>query len=242
MIKVFEGRESLSIEAANLFRECAKKCIKKKNAFTVALSGGSTPKRMYEILASQPYRDRINWEQTDIFWVDERCVSICDERSNCRMAFDSLIEHIPVPRENVHPIECDDNAFRGAEEYEKILKEYFKGKQPRFDLIFLGLGEDGHTASLFPGTGVLNENKRAVGFIHLKNEDFHRVTLTPPVINNAEKIVFLVAGRSKAYILKEILEGPKDSDRLPAKLIMPVNGELLWLIDRDAAGMLKDIG
>lgn len=238
MIKLFRDKESLSIGAAGLFIECAEESIEKKNAFTVALSGGSTPKRTYEILASPPYRDRINWEKTNIFWGDERCVSICDERSNCRMAFDTLLDNVPVPRENLHPILCEDNPEKGAAEYEKLLRKFFRGRPPAFDLVLLGLGENGHTASLFPETGILQESNKLASSLHVQEDEYHRVSLTANTINQAAVIAFLVSGASKASVLRDVLEGPQAPRRLPAQLIRPVRGELIWMIDRSAGSLL----
>ena len=240
MIKIYKDSELLSIGAADLFADCAFRAIDKKGSFSVALSGGRTPRRMYELLASAPYSDQINWEKTDIFWGDERCVSLCDDRSNCRMAFDNLLDCVPIPRENIHPILCEENSLRGAEEYEQLLMEYFKGQPPRFDLIFLGLGENGHTASLFPGTELLHENGKLTGSLHVQEEEYDRVSLTARAINEAAVIAFLVSGVSKASILKKTLEGPKGGDCVPAQLISPVDGDLLWLVDLDASSLLTN--
>ena len=241
MIKIFKDKNSLSIGAAELFSQCAGKAIRKRGTFLVALSGGGTPRGMYETLASPLYRDRVDWEHTEVFWGDERCVSICDERSNCGMAFQYLLGRIPIPRENIHPILCEENPSRGAKEYEKFLRAFFKGQRPRFDLILLGLGENGHTASLFPGTGILHEMNNLVGCLHVKKEKYRRVSLTAPAINQAAVVAFMVTGASKASVLRDVLEGPFDPDRLPAQMIKPVDGELLWLIDRDAASLLTNI-
>lgn len=158
------------------------------------------------------------------------------------MAFDTLLDHVPIPTDRIHPILCEEGPDRGAAQYERLIREHFKGGPFCFDLVLLGLGANGHTASLFPGTRVLHEKKRAVGTVHLEEEDFHRVTLTARTINQAAVIVFLVSGASKAPVVKEILEGPEDPDRLPAQMISPVEGELFWLLDRDAASLLENTG
>ncbi len=154
------------------------------------------------------------------------------------MAFDTLLDNVPVPRENLHPILCEDNPEKGAAEYEKLLQEYFKGKSPAFDLILLGLGENGHTASLFPETGILHESNKMTGSLHVQGEEYHRVSLTAYTINQATVIAFLVSGSSKASVLRDVLEGPRIPGRLPAQLIRPVRGELIWLVDRGAASLL----
>lgn len=240
MIRIFEDMEALSLGAVELFVRRAGVAAGERGMFSAALSGGHTPRRTYELLALPPWRDQVPWERTAVFWSDERCVPAKDHRSNSRMAFETLLNHVPISPDRIHPIACDEDPDRGAEGYENLLRTHFSGLL-RFDLIFLGLGENGHTASLFPQTTVLREEKRAAAPVRVQGEDFHRVTLTAPAINRAAAVVFLVSGRSKARVLREVIEGPRDTDRLPAQLIRPVEGELLWLVDRAAAAELKDI-
>lgn len=239
MISVYPDYEALSQAAANLFLEQAMRASEAGTYFSVALSGGSTPRRTYELLAEPPIRDQVPWSLVQVFWGDERCVPLDDPRSNANMAFQTLINKVPIPSEQVHPISCASDPDRSAGEYETLLRGYFTDEPPRFDLIFLGLGENGHTASLFPGTQVLKEVKRWVTGVYVAEQDLYRVTLTIPVINHAATIVFLVAGSEKSQVLHHVREGAFEPERLPAQLIKPQDGELLWMADQEAAAQLK---
>jgi 6-phosphogluconolactonase len=238
MIQIYPNQESLSSGAARLFVQQAGLAVKARGRFSVALSGGHTPQRTYELLAQSPLRDRIPWKQSHVFWGDERCVPLEDARSNAYIARLLLLEHVPIPPNQIHPISCSRSPEEAAQEYEDLLRSFFGEGSPRFDLVLLGLGEDGHTASLFPQTPVLREEKLWAAEIYLPQQDLYRVTLTPSLLNQAVVVAFLVSGLAKAPILKEVLEGPRDPHHYPAQLIRPSSGQLLWLVDKEAASQL----
>jgi 6-phosphogluconolactonase len=241
MIRTYKDYEALSRATAEFFAEQAERTLKEGDRFSVVLSGGSTPRRTYELLAKAPFRDRVAWPRVHVFWGDERCVPADDPRSNWRMARETLLDHVPIPPGHIYPILCSQSPESGAREYEAKLRSYFAGGAARFDLVFLGLGENGHTASLFPGTPVLKERKRWVSEVYVAEQDLYRVTLTAPVIKGAAVVVFLVSGKAKANVLKEVLEGTQDPLRLPAQLVYPGNGEIYWFIDQEAGVWLKEI-
>ena len=212
---------------------------------TIALSGGSTPRGLHALMANEPsIRDGLPWQNLHFFWGDERHVPPDDPQSNYRMAYDTLLSLAPVPSENIHrvPAEKPDAAL-AAENYEQELQAFFgleAGQLPRFDCILLGMGHDGHTASLFPGTEALHETTRLVVANWVEKFQTHRITLTVPVLNHADLVVFLVSGAEKAEALKEVLQGDYRPDHFPAQLIRPDNGRLLWIVDKAAARYLAN--
>jgi 6-phosphogluconolactonase len=238
MISILANYETLSHTAAEMFVAQAQWAVSKDNYFSIAFSGGSTPQRMYELLAQKDIRDRVPWENTFVFWGDERCVPPDHPSSNQLMLRQLLLDHVNIPKQNIFPISGTLPPEKAAQEYEVTLRKFFTNKRPGFDLILLGLGENGHTASLFPGTLALDETQRWVTDIYVDELKMHRITLTARFINRAEKIVFLVSGASKALVLKEVCEGPPDPHRLPAQLIKPSEGELVWLVDQEAGSLL----
>lgn len=222
----------------------AGEAVQAKGSFTVALSGGSTPKGLYGLLATDPtLRARVPWDKTHVFWGDERHMPPTDADSNYRMANEAMLSKVPIPPANVHRIKSENpDASRAAEEYEQTLRAFFhltEGQFPRFDLVFLGLGPEAHTASLFPGTKALHETKRLVVSNWVGKFYTDRITMTPPVLNHAACVAFLVSGEAKALPLKAVLEGPYEPEQLPAQLVRPEHGRLLWLVDRDAASLLR---
>ncbi len=223
MIRVYPDIEALSRGAAELFADEARRGVAARGRFIVLLAGGETPRRCYELLAEAPVRDRIPWGAVHVFWGDERCVPDDDPRSNAAMARRALLDHVPVPEAQIHPISCAGAPHEGAVAYEGLLRAFFGGGPPRFDLVILGLGENGHTASLFPGTTVLEERERWVAEVYVTEEGLHRVTLTTPVINQAALVAFLATGEGKAEVLREVLEGNTDPCLLPARLIRPAH-------------------
>ncbi len=241
MIQIFPNKESLSRAAAELFVRQAGQALRARGRFSVVLSGGNTPRGMYELLAQPPCRDRVAWAQVQVFWGDERCVPVDDPRSNARLARQVWLDQAPILPAQIHPILGQLPPEAAARAYEALLKSFFAGHPPRFDLVFLGLGEDGHTASLFHDHEVLKEQVRWAAEVYLAGDNLHRVTLTLPLINQAAVVAFLVAGAAKARILKEVLQGSKKPQRLPAQLINPQGGALLWLVDRKAASQLQKI-
>lgn len=241
MIRVFPDVDVLHRSAAAFLAEQARKSVDAHGQFNLVLSGGQTPRKLYELLAGDAFRDRFPWTQTHVFWGDERCVPSDDPRSNERMARETLLNHVPIPPTQIHPMRCSESPRASAEQYESLLRALFKSGTPRFDLVLLGLGENGHTASLFPHTSALQELERWVIDLLVKEQGLHRLTFTAPIINQAAAVVFLVAGTSKARVLHEVLEGPSDPRRLPAQLIQPTEGELFWFVDHEAAVLLKRV-
>ena len=241
MITVYNDREALGHAAAGLFAETAERAVADHGRCAVLLAGGETPRRAYELLAAEPLRDRVPWGNLHIFWGDERCVPLDDPRSNARMAREALLDQVPVPDGQVHPIPGDRDPGQAADGYEALLRRFFAGAPPRFDLVLLGLGTDGHTASLFPGSPVLDERERWTAVTRRADEEIDRITLTVPIINQAGLVAFLVTGDDKAAVLHEVLEEETDPHRLPARMIRPGHGELRWLMDRPAARLLRRI-
>ncbi len=225
--------------AADIFTTTARDCVKQTNLFTVAISGGSTPRGMHKLLAEEPYRSDIPWKKIHIFWVDERCVPVDDPASNFGQAKKDFLEWIPIPVEQIHPMPGGTVPEEGARKYQEEMKRVFQMQErasPIFDLIFLGMGKDGHTASLFPGARSPRTQDRWVRAVRGGNPNVYRLTLTYDVLNRAKRVCFLVSGKEKAPILRIVFED-KDA-RLPAQKIHPVQGKLIWLLDKEAASLL----
>ncbi len=206
--------------------------------FSIALSGGSTPRTLYELLAQEPYRSQINWSDLQVFFGDERCVPPDHPDSNYRMARDALLTRVPIPEQNVHRMKGELEPQIAAAEYGRMLKQKFG--DGGLDIVLLGMGDDGHTASLFPGTEALSETEHRCVANYVEKFKSSRITLTAPFINRSRQVLVLVSGASKAARVKEVLEGPHDPQRLPIQLIQPTNGSLTWLLDVAAAGMNAD--
>ena len=238
MIEVYPDLESVSRAAAALLVKQANLAVAARGRFSVALSGGATPRRTYELLAAPLWVDQVPWNRVHVFWGDERCVPLTDPRSNARLAKEAWLDRVPIPGDQIHPMNCAPDPAAAARQYEAQLRKYFAGEPPILDLVFLGLGDDGHTASLFPGTATLKAGERWAAAVYLTEAHLYRVTLTASLINQAAVVAFLVAGKSKAGVLREVLHGPRDPARLPAQLIQPSHGELLWLADLAAAAQL----
>ncbi|HSB64969.1 MAG TPA: 6-phosphogluconolactonase [Anaerolineales bacterium] len=238
MIRIYNDLEALSQAAAELFMLQSRVAGMVCGRFTVALSGGETPRRMYEILASPEYRKRIHWSEVHVFWSDERCVAEDDPRSNALMARQALLDNVPIPPQNIHPIRCDMSPQQAAIQYEQELREFFSTQNPQFHLVLLGLGGNGHIASLFPHTHVLNEMERWVSEVYVEELGMYRVTFTAPYINQAGQVAVLVSGTDKAQVLEDVLEGPYHPNELPAQLIRPAGTHPLWLVDKAASHKL----
>jgi 6-phosphogluconolactonase len=237
-IIVCRNVDELNRKAAAQFIALATDAIARSGRLAVALSGGSTPKALYTLLASPDYRDRVDWSQLHLFWGDERCVPPDHADSNFRMAREALLGKIQIPNKNIHRMLGEREPGDAAAAHEAELKEFFgvePGGWPRFDLIFLGVGEDGHTASLFPGTDAANETEHLVATVYVEKLRSHRLTLTLPVINAAAQVTFLVSGESKAAIVSAVLGSDGASRRYPAATVRPSDGSLTWLITADAA-------
>ncbi len=238
-LQVLENTKALALAAADRFVAAAQEAIENRGRFTVALSGGSTPQETYGQLAGPSLATKVSWRNVHIFWGDERCVPPDHPESNYRMVRKTLIQKVPIPQTNVHRIQGELDPDLAAEAYAEELRSVFGSEErPRFDLIFLGMGKDGHTASLFPGSVALHETERWVVAVFAEALQAWRITLTPPVLNSARQLSFLVAGKSKAERLQEVLEGEPRPELLPAQIIQPRNGQVTWLIDRAAAARL----
>jgi 6-phosphogluconolactonase len=240
-VKMFPSAEAVAQGAAELFAHTCDTAVRERGRFYVALSGGSTPKRTFELLSSEPLRSRINWDHVHLFWGDERYVPHDDPNSNYRMTSEALLRHIPVPPANIHGVPTElSPPETAAAAYEADVRQTLGTSDssiPRFDLVYLGVGTNGHTASLFPHSPVLKETSRLVVADFVAEVNSWRISMTAPLLNRGRTVAFLVAGREKASVLKQVMFGPRNVENLPAQLISP-EGELLWLLDEAAASML----
>ena len=238
-ILIFDKYDQISDFSIEKWEEISADAIRSKDFFTVALSGGKTPLYFYRKLSN--YRKGFFWDKTHIFLVDERFVPSDHEQSNYRMIKEYLLNGLKIPVENIHSISTqEDTPEESSENYEKDLRDFFKletGEIPTFDLVMLGIGEDGHTASLFPRTSSLRENRRLVVPVSLDRLENKRISITLPVINNAKNIIFLVSGYDKAQVMKEILE--EKNMMLPASRVNPEKGKVFFLMDEKAASLLS---
>ena len=242
-IVVKDNPADFAMAGALIFQTSATTSVRQRGDFTVALSGGATPRGMHRTLAQKPFSSEIPWEKTGIFWVDERCVSERDPASNFGVAREDFLAHVPVPAEQVHAMPGEVEPEKGALKYEREILDCFQteiGQCPVFDLIFLGMGEDGHTASLFPEHGALDEKERLVVAVKGGDPNVSRLTMTLPLLNRARQIVFMVSGEKKAEILRTVFK--EKGAALPAQRIRPVEGDLVWLLDREAASLLLEEG
>jgi 6-phosphogluconolactonase len=253
-VRVYRDADELALKAARLFARLADQYVMGSGRFTVALSGGSTPRAMFSLLAAKPFLETVPWSSIYFFWGDERSVPPDHPDSNYRMADETLLSKVPAPPENVFRIPAElADPERAAEEYSTTLQMFFLtgphaarsltaplSTVPRFDLIWLGMGPDGHTASLFPHTTALNETSAIAVANYVPKFETHRITLTVPTINNARNVSFLAAGADKAETLKNVLEGPYQPDTYPSQLIKPGKGTLLWMVDEAAARLLSE--
>lgn len=238
-IEVYDDKDALLHAAAQQFVRLAQDAVQDKGRFDVALAGGSTPKPLYALLASEAYRDQVDWSQVRVFWGDERCVPPDNEASNYHMAWQAMLNHVPIPDSHVHRMRGEMEPTTAAFAYEQVLESVFgEDLTPRFDLIHLGMGDDGHTASLFPNTPALDETEKFVVAHYVGKLDAWRITLTPRTLNHAANISFLVSGAGKAAVLQAVLNGPSRPQHYPSQLVQPVDGVLRWLVDQDAAAQL----
>ena len=238
-VRTFADAEGVSFAAAEEFAELAVEAVARSGRFTVALSGGSTPQRLYERLAEPPHRERVPWDRVEVFWGDERAVAPDHPDSNARLAVAVLLSRVPIPPEGIHRIHAERaDREAAAREYQEEIARVFglpaDGPAPALDLVLLGLGADGHTASLFPGSAALAESRRWVVSHFVPALGAERITLTPPILNRAREVRVLVTGADKAGALRAVLHGPRAPERCPAQLIQPESGRLVWLVDRGA--------
>ncbi len=238
-IVVLSDSDALAREAAELFAKHAAAAVDSRGRFSVALAGGSTPGAMYRLLAEEPYGELIPWRGVHLFWGDDRCVAPDDSGSNFRLADEAFISRVPIPPDNVHRVRGELAPGVAARAYANALSDFFCGPHARFDLVLLGLGDDGHTASLFPGSDALQEKASLTAAVqaHYRGSPVDRVTLTLPAINSARHVLFLVSGSEKARIVRAVLED--DQGFYPVQEVHPTAGEITWLLDEAAASHLQ---
>lgn len=237
MVTVFNDKAEITIHAADIFVAAALNAIQQHGRFVVALTGGSSPVGLYKLLATPEYQDKIDWKKVFVFWGDERWVALDDDLSNAKMSSETLLSHVPIPKGNIFPMYKEGvTPEEYAVEYEQSIKNV-AGENGQFDLILLGMGDDGHTASLFPGEAVLKEEDKWVAAYYLAPQSMYRITLTAPLLNRAKQIVVITFGENKAPALKEVLYGDYKPEQYPTQLIKPVDGTLLFLTDKAAAGV-----
>jgi 6-phosphogluconolactonase len=241
--QIWPTPEEMALASARLFASCVEKAVEDRGIARIAISGGSTPKATFQLLADpqRPFLATVPWDKVQLFWVDERCVPPDDPESNYGVCRELLLSKVPIPEGNVFRMEGELDPEEAASRYESLLRNTMKlegAESPAFDLVALGMGPDGHTASLFPHTGAIDEIGRLAVANHVAQKDTWRITLTWPVINQAREVAFEIEGASKAGVLAEVLTGPRDVERLPSQLIRPANGKLLFLLDEAAAAKL----
>jgi len=237
-LRIVADEPTLRTTLADLFVAEAREAVAPRGSFAVALAGGNTPKGAYALLAEEPRRSQVDWGRVRVFFSDERCVPPDDPQSNFGMAQRTLLSNVPIPAAHVHRMRGELPPEEAASAYADVLREVL-GEDPVFDLVMLGLGADGHTASLFPGTPVVGERRLLVAAPFVPQLGTHRLTLTPRVINNARRVVIAAAGWEKAEALRRALDGPFDPNVTPVQVVQPVSGELTWLVDEAAASRLS---
>lgn len=239
IIRIFQDLEELSRAAAELFIEQAATSIAERNQFLAALNGGSTPNRLFQLLATE-YREKVEWTKVHVFWGDERCVPLDEPGSSYGQARDILLSHVPIPDTNIHRIKGELDPASASEDYSRVLKDFATPPLdwPRFDLVYLGMGEDGHTASLFPGSPLEIYEPVIPVTAQYQDRPANRVTLTAVVFNTAHMIAFMATGEKKAQTLAEVLGDRYNPELYPAQRIRPDDGRLVWLVDESAASRL----
>jgi 6-phosphogluconolactonase len=243
-VRILKDGEAIARRAAEKFVSLAQSAMQRSGSFSVALAGGSTPKILYSLLSTDPdLRARLPWDKMHLFFGDERHVGPDDSQSNFKMASETMITKAPVNPDQVHRMKGEyPDAEQAAREYEQVLRAHFRltgAELPRFDLVLVGMGDEGHTLSLFPGTKALHAEGRTVVRNWVGKLFTDRITITAPVACNATMILFMITGKEKALALKGVLEGPFEPEQLPSQLLQPTNGELLWLVDQAAGSMLS---
>jgi len=234
-LHIFKNPGQVSVALADWIINYIEEVLKTQDRFTWALSGGNSPKGLYELLGGSPYREKIPWSKMHFFWGDERFVPFDDPHNNGKMVYEVFLKNVPVPVDQIHYIRTDIAPEESAQEYEKILHQYFDNQNSSFDLVLLGLGEDGHTLSLFPHSPLIHEKKVWVKSFYLPEQEMYRITLTPSIVNRASRVAFLVNGKEKAFTLKQVIRGEFNPDKFPAQIIQASSGGLHWFIDEEAA-------
>ena len=237
-VRVLPNASEAARAAAEEVVGAAGDAVANRGVFRIALSGGRTPRALFQALASRRLRDRVDWGRARVFFVDERCVPPTDERSNYRMAKEHLLGPLRIPEANIFRIQGENEPRSAAREYERVLAREFGGRTPRFDFVLLGVGADGHTASLFPGPGAVAGRTKAVTSVYVPALAEWRITLTLPVLNSARRIVFVAVGKEKRSAVSAVLQRKRGSSTLPASLVKPKPGSLIWILDGAAAADL----
>jgi len=239
-IATYPDNDTLSHQAAQLIVRLAAESVVTHGRFAVALAGGSTPRKLYSLLANEPYRRQIDWALVEVFWGDERCVPVDDAESNFRMAQEAFLSKVPIAENQIHRMHADwPDRDAAAQAYVIEMRRVFGTDGiPSFDLIQLGLGPEGHTASLFPHQAALHEQERLVMPVRTPKPPPDRLTFTPPLLNAARHVLFLVTGSDKADAVHEVIEGEYNPDEYPAQIVHPPHGEVTWMLDTAAASKL----
>lgn len=238
-INIFKTEDEVLANLATYFVTTANNAIAEKGKFSVALSGGTSPKKLYELLSSPTFKEKVDWQKVDFFFGDERYVPQTDSNSNYLMAKKALFEPLQIRPTHIFAVDTSLEVDKAAAQYSTVIDNYFAGKQLRFDLILLGLGDNSHTASLFPHTNVLHDNTVSVKAVFLEDQKVYRISFTAPLINQAYHVAFLVYGQGKAIAVHHVIEDKRNVENFPAQLIAPVDGELQWFMDEAAAAELK---
>ena len=240
-IAIYPDLDTISQQAAQYVLRVASEAIVTRGRFSIALSGGNTPRKLYSLLGSEPYLSQIDWELVEIFWSDERCVPPDDPESNYRMAHEMLLGHIATPAAQIHRMPADQPGRNAAAlaYTQEIQRAFGTDGIPNFDLIQLGMGPEGHTASLFPHQPALHETRRLVMPVTVPKPPPDRLTFTPPLLNAARNVLFLATGADKADALHAVIEGPHDPDEYPAQIVRPANGEVVWMVDEAIAQKIR---
>lgn len=242
-IALYSDTDTLSLEAAQYIVRLANESVVSHGRFSIALSGGTTPRKLYGMLGDEPYRSQIDWALVDIFWSDERCVPPDSEDSNYLLAQQVLLNKIPIPAAQIHRMPADEpDRDAASQAYTEEMRRIFATNGiPSFDLIQLGMGPEGHTASLFPHQASLHEQQRLVMPVSVPKPPPPRLTFTPPILNAAHNVLFLVTGTDKADAVQAVLEGAYNPDEYPAQIVRPTHGEVVWMLDTKAASKLKNV-
>jgi 6-phosphogluconolactonase len=239
MIKIFDNIDTLIENAARLIGTVADKAFREQGRFVMALSGGNSPRPLFQLLTKPPYRETIRWKHSYVLWSDERYVPLDDKRSNAGNAYELLLKHVPVPDDHLFTMyDANKSPEEAARDYESKIIKIFGKNEPRLDLTLLGCGSDGHTASLFPGSQAVNENKSLVVAVDHGERELPRISLTPPLLNSSGVVLFIVYGADKSRAVHEVLEGNAKPEDVPARIIKPKRGEIFWFLDQKAAAGL----
>lgn len=239
MISIFKTIEELTMAVAEYFVTIAQRSISSRGEFNVVLSGGSSPKSLYEMLASPDFKHQVEWDKVNFFFGDERYVPANDPENNALMVKKAMFDPLQISSSNIFAVNTSFSPEEAAKKYISTISDHFKDQQIRFDLILLGLGDNSHTASLFPFTSVLSDKSASVKAVFLETQNVYRITMTAPLINQARHIAFLVYGKAKADAVRHVLEKELNEKKYPAQLIHPEKGDLQWYLDEAAASGLK---